>query len=453
MIRWHWVVWLCTALGVACLITFILFVLDASGNPAVLPQRLPVLALVGSVTVVLRHLSRSRPTFRPIFIPVMFGIFLLGLALLSNCLPLDQCTLWGTSFRIQNTLFALVGLVGCIAITINVDRWGPDELLLLFRRSVITVMLFVPAARVFLDVDFNQPVILTSVTTYISLLMVFLLLALIIHQFTYVSFDPRPAQTIFHTFLPLLVVLGPGAIIIFVLSPDTRQALVTTLQTAFSAVAAVFALLMGLLAIPLQLLLGNLSSDLLGEPPTPTPEELAAAANNQLESPLIEDVATQPALHPLLMAILQFALLLLLLLIAFKLLKRLLNNLSNNDLNHALAHERESVWSWQALRNELLQWLPQRSTTTSTPATTPQRHAIRRLYQRLLALGQRHDLTRPPSATPRRHGRALKTKMDSSAVESLTQIYEKARYGPEPTQADVETAQAALKQAERSLTN
>ncbi|NLT41205.1 MAG: DUF4129 domain-containing protein [Anaerolineae bacterium] len=120
---------------------------------------------------------------------------------------------------------------------------------------------------------------------------------------------------------------------------------------------------------------------------------------------------------------------------------------------------REVDWSWGLMKEQIGQWWdrrrPQRR-AEFVPLDDPEdpRAAIRQTYRRLLTLtgerGLAHRRGQTPSAFARSLGRRL-PDLDP-AVTNLTRLYYFARYAPEsPTAEDVNSARAALAQAEKVL--
>jgi len=126
--------------------------------------------------------------------------------------------------------------------------------------------------------------------------------------------------------------------------------------------------------------------------------------------------------------------------------------------------ERESLWSWGGLAEDLRGLLaglrgPQRAgglraalaaLRGGDPASR-----VRRSYIRLLLLGEAHERPRPASQTPHEYAPAAGAMIPTAAqsVGALTDAYERARYNPNGvTAADADVAErawAAIEQAER----
>jgi hypothetical protein len=129
--------------------------------------------------------------------------------------------------------------------------------------------------------------------------------------------------------------------------------------------------------------------------------------------------------------------------------------------------ERESLWSWSTLADDLRGLLAGRRRAQpggglraalaalrgSDPASR-----VRRSYIRLLLLGEARERPRPAPQTPHEYASAAGALLPTAAqpVDTLTVAYEQARYNPQGvTAADAEAAErawAAIEQADRRST-
>jgi hypothetical protein len=154
-----------------------------------------------------------------------------------------------------------------------------------------------------------------------------------------------------------------------------------------------------------------------------------------------------------------FALLPILLLIGLLLLaRRRLQRQKNTD------EERESLWSWSGLADDLRDLLAGfrrpgrdgglRAALARLRGGDPASR-IRRSYIRLLLAGEAHNQPRPAPQTPREYAPTARAMIAGAApqVEALTGAYERARYHPTgTTEADAATAEqawATIEQADR----
>jgi hypothetical protein len=154
-----------------------------------------------------------------------------------------------------------------------------------------------------------------------------------------------------------------------------------------------------------------------------------------------------------------FALLPILLILGLLLLAR-----SRARLRAGADEERESLWSWAGLAEDLRGLLaglrgPQqagglRAALAALRGGDPASR-VRRSYIRLLLLGEAHEQPRPAPQTPHEYAPAAGAMLPATAqpVDALTDAYERARYNPNgvsAADADVaERAWAAIEQAEK----
>jgi hypothetical protein len=126
--------------------------------------------------------------------------------------------------------------------------------------------------------------------------------------------------------------------------------------------------------------------------------------------------------------------------------------------------ERESLWSWgglaEDLRGLLGNWRQPRRDGGLRAALARLRGGdpasrIRRSYIRLLLLGEAHERPRPAPQTPREYAPTAGAMLPAASqpVDALTGAYERARYNPDGVaEAEAEAAEqawAAIEQAER----
>jgi hypothetical protein len=126
--------------------------------------------------------------------------------------------------------------------------------------------------------------------------------------------------------------------------------------------------------------------------------------------------------------------------------------------------ERESLWSWAGLVDDLRGLLAGRRGATPAGGLRAALAAlrggdpasrVRRSYIRLLLLGEAHEKPRPAPHTPHEYAPAATTMLPAAVqpVETLTDAYERARYNPNRvTSADADAAErawAAIEQADK----
>jgi hypothetical protein len=140
--------------------------------------------------------------------------------------------------------------------------------------------------------------------------------------------------------------------------------------------------------------------------------------------------------------------------------------LARRRLRHqpAADEERESLWSWAGLADDLrdllagLRGSPRpgglRAALAALRGGDPASR-VRRSYIRLLLLGEARERPRPAPQTPREYAPAAGALLPAATqpVDTLTDAYERARYNPNgTTAADADAAErawAAIEQAER----
>ena len=126
--------------------------------------------------------------------------------------------------------------------------------------------------------------------------------------------------------------------------------------------------------------------------------------------------------------------------------------------------ERESLWSWGGLADDLRDLLAGlrgsqrpgglRAALAALRGGDPASR-VRRSYIRLLLLGEAHERPRPAPQTPHEYAPAAGALLPAATqpVDTLTDAYERARYNPNGvTDADADAAErawAAIEQAER----
>ena len=129
--------------------------------------------------------------------------------------------------------------------------------------------------------------------------------------------------------------------------------------------------------------------------------------------------------------------------------------------------ERESLWSWSGLADDLRDLLAGlrgsqrsgglRAALAALRGGDPASR-VRRSYIRLLLLGEAHERPRPAPQTPHEYAPSAGALLPAAAqpVDTLTDAYERARYNPNGvTAADADAAEhawAAIEQAERRST-
>ncbi len=132
----------------------------------------------------------------------------------------------------------------------------------------------------------------------------------------------------------------------------------------------------------------------------------------------------------------------------------------------AVDEERESLWSWAGLADDLRGLLAGRRGSQSAVGLRAALAAlrggdpasrVRRSYIRLLLLGEAHKQPRPAPHTPHEYAPAAGAMLPAATqpVDALTQAYERARYNPDRVTADdadaAERAWAAIEQADKGL--
>lgn len=126
--------------------------------------------------------------------------------------------------------------------------------------------------------------------------------------------------------------------------------------------------------------------------------------------------------------------------------------------------ERESLWSWAGLVDDLRGLLAGRRGAQPAGGLRAALAAlrggdpasrVRRSYIRLLLLGEAHEHPRPAPHTPHEYAPAAEAMLPTAAqpVDTLTDAYERARYNPNSvTAADADAAErawAAIEQADK----
>jgi hypothetical protein len=171
--------------------------------------------------------------------------------------------------------------------------------------------------------------------------------------------------------------------------------------------------------------------------PIPTPEEIAAAA---------EQIARTPPFR-IIEIIIVLAIAGLIFLLAVRRFRLLANPNNDNE-------DRESILSRELLWSQL-KALFVRNRSDAASLVPPffvldgddPRLVIRRAYQAMLAWGEQHVTARQPGQTPTQyaHRLSLTAPRKSNAITDLTHAYMRARYGENVSVDDAREAQTAIK--------
>jgi hypothetical protein len=163
----------------------------------------------------------------------------------------------------------------------------------------------------------------------------------------------------------------------------------------------------------------------------------------------------------LVVQILTFAAVALLAVLVVWLLARTVNRRTERTTNEGIEEIRDVIWSWAEIKSVIASWFAEwrRRRHQSLAAMVKRGHPTleagsrpltpRELYRELLRLGARAGQPRSPDETPNEYERTL-ARITSLAngeneIRTLTGVYVKDRYGPEPPEpANVEDAREAL---------
>jgi hypothetical protein len=249
------------------------------------------------------------------------------------------------------------------------------------------------------------------------------------------------------------VMLGLGVLLGALFGRDIAQIVGTLLQALVLLLALIFSPLVWLMVLMLEGLLRITHLDRWLQELTDQPLNLGVAPPPASGVLAVFPPWLQTALR-IFFALLPIVLLLGLLLFARSRARRLA----------AADEERESLWSWSNLAEDLRGLLGSlrvpvpagglRAALASLRGGDPASR-VRRSYIRLLLLGEAHQQPRPVSHTPREYVPTAGALVPLAAqpVDTLTGAYERARYNPDAVSAaDAEAAEqawAAIEQAER----
>jgi Domain of unknown function (DUF4129) len=248
-------------------------------------------------------------------------------------------------------------------------------------------------------------------------------------------------------------VLGLGLLLGTLFGRDIALIVRTLWQTLVLIIALMLSPLVWLLSNLLEALLNAIHLDrwlqqLVGMPPI----------RIDVAPPAGEVLAIFPPWLQTLIRIF-FALLPILLILGLLLLAR-----SRARRRVGLDEERESLWSWAGLADDLRDLLAGlrgskpagglRAALAALPGGDPASR-VRRSYIRLLLLGEAHEQPRRAPQTPHEYAPAAGAMLPAAAqpVDALTDAYERARYNPNGvTAADADVAErawAAIEQADK----
>ncbi|HEU5099474.1 MAG TPA: DUF4129 domain-containing protein [Roseiflexaceae bacterium] len=252
------------------------------------------------------------------------------------------------------------------------------------------------------------------------------------------------------------VMLGLGVLVAALFGRDIAQIVGTLLQAIVLLIALIFAPLIWLLLTLLEGLLRATHLDRW--------LQQLASLELKIQAPPPPANGTLGIFPPWLQVALRvfFALLPIVLILALLMLAR-----SRARRLAAADEERESLWSWAGLAEDLRGLLaglrtPRRdgglrAVLASLRGVDPASR-IRRSYIRLLLLGQVRQQPRPLPQTPHEYAPTAGALAPGAqqSVDTLTSAYERARYHPQGVGADdaeaAERAWAAIEQAERRST-
>ena len=248
-------------------------------------------------------------------------------------------------------------------------------------------------------------------------------------------------------------VLGLGVLLGALFGRDIALIVRTLWQTLVLIIALILSPLVWLLSNLLEALLSAIHLDrwlqqLVGMPPI----------RIDVAPPAGEVLAIFP---PWLQTVIRifFALLPILLILGLLVLAR-----SRARRRVGLDEERESLWSWAGLADDLRDLLAGlrgskpagglRAALAALPGGDPASR-VRRSYIRLLLLGEAHEQPRRAPQTPHEYAPAASAMLPAATqpVDALTDAYERARYNPNGvTAADADVAErawAAIEQADK----
>lgn len=423
----------------------ILYALAAVGNSAAQPARWPELAGLMLAALAASRLLPKQPARLRQALWALGGIPLVLLLLKSmmggGLAPgAGWERLLDTRIRnAQELVFCTISLIVILRRAVTLPALHAFDLARLFKRQVLTLAAVLLAAPL-LQADLAGPAAQAALTGYVLVFMAGALLAIVLGQLPPTLGAARQRRLALGGLLPPALVLALGAALLSIVSPGARG-LVVAVAGGLRDLLLVPVALLGIIASGISLgLLSLLQSDNPAPQPTPTPgPETAATPMAEL---LTDSLAAAPP-PPWITAAGYVLTILILIAIAWLALGWLRRPEPAAD---EPAGERESVWSWRQLADDLrglAAGLGGRRNRPDGDDPSAAASRVRRAYRGFLRLAAERNRQRQQHQTAREF---LPDSAPLAARHSarLTELYEQARYGRDlPPEAAAEAEAAA----------